>query len=92
MARTEFTETKKKQLVASALEEVSKRIQDGTVSSQLLTEVLKWGTEDRKLETMKKQYEIELLKAKTQSIKDNSQSAEAYQEVIDAMKLYGGTL
>lgn len=92
MAKTSFSETKKKQLVVSALEEVSKRIANGTVSSQLLTEVLRWGTEDRKLESAKKQLEIELLRAKTDSINNNSQSAVDYQEVMKMMKTYRGDI
>lgn len=92
MAKTSFSETKKKQLVVSALEEVSKRITNGTVSSQLLTEVLRWGTEDRKLESAKKQLEIELLRAKTDSINNNSQSAVDYQEVMKMMKTYRGDI
>lgn len=92
MAKTSFSETKKKQLVVSALEEVSKRIENGTVSSQLLTEVLRWGTENNKLEAIKKQLEIELMRAKTDSIKNSSQSAEDYQKVIEMMKVYRGEL
>ena len=92
MAKTSFSETKKKQLVVSALEEVSKRIENGTVSSQLLTEVLRWGTENNKLEATKKQLEIELMRAKTDSIKSSSQSAIDYQKVIESMKTYRGEL
>lgn len=87
-----ITETKRKRLVADALELAEKKIKDGTASSQILTTIIKMGTEDAKLERIKKEYEIELLRAKTQSINAASKKDEQYEEVIAAMKEYGGAL
>ena len=87
-----ISETKRKRLVADALELAEKKIKDGTASSQILTTIIKMGTEDAKLERIKKEYEIELLRAKTQSINAASKKDEQYEEVIAAMKEYGGAL
>lgn len=87
-----ITEPRRKKLVADALALAEKKIQDGTASSQILTTIIKMGTEDAKLERIKKEYEIELLRAKTQSITAASKKDEQYEEVIAAMKEYGGAL
>lgn len=87
-----ISETRRKKLVADALALAEKKIQDGTASSQILTTIIKMGTEDAKLERIKKEYEIELLRAKTQSINAASKKDEQYEEVIAAMKEYGGAL
>lgn len=87
-----LSETKRKQLVADALSLAEKKIRDGTASSQILTTIIKMGTEDAKLERIKKEYEIELLRAKAQSINAASKKDEQYEEVIAAMKEYGGAL
>lgn len=87
-----ISESRRKKLVADALTLAEKKIQDGTASSQILTTIIKMGTEDAKLERIKKEYEIELLRAKTQSINAASKKDEQYEEVIAAMKEYGGAL
>lgn len=76
------------QLVNKAYNIAEKQMEEGTVSSQVLTQFLKMGTaiEEAKLERLK--YENELIKAKTEAIRSSKNMEVLYENAIKAMKSY----
>lgn len=83
-------EGREKQLIALAVDLVEQRLRDGTASSQETTHFLKLASQKAKLENERAAAELELMKAKTQAIKDQADMKILYKEAIDAMKLYSG--
>lgn len=83
-------EHRQNQLVAKAMNLAEKQLDNGTASSQVITQFLKYGTINAQLEREKLIYENELLRAKREQIDSQKKSEEAYKEVINALKIYGG--
>lgn len=83
-------EAREDQLIAMAMDVVEERLRNGTASSQETTHFLKLGSKKTKLEKEKLQYEIELVKAKTESIQSQQHIEELYSNAISALKLYKG--
>lgn len=83
-------EARENQLIALAVDLVEQRLRDGTASSQETTHFLKLAsTKSRKeLDMMDKQ--MELMSAKTESIKAEKARDEMFKEAIEAMKRYSG--
>lgn len=83
-------DAREKQLISLAMDEVEKRIRNGTASSQELCHFLKLGTQEKKLEREKLKKENELLVAKTEALKSAKQVEELYKEAIKAFGIYSG--
>lgn len=83
-------EGRENQLIALAVDVAEEQLLNRTASSQVITHFLKLGTTIASLEKAKLEHENELLKAKTDSIKDSRNNETDYKKVIRAMRLYRG--
>lgn len=83
-------EARENQLIAKAVDEAEKRIENGTASDSLLIHWLRQGTVKMQLEKEKLQADVELARAKSDSIAAAKQQTELAAEAIKAMKLYTG--
>lgn len=83
-------EARENQLIAMAVDEVEKRLQNGTISSQLLAILLKLATTKAQLEIEKLRSDISLQKAKEQEIEDKASNSDLYAAALSAFKSYKG--
>lgn len=83
-------EARENQLISLAIDLVERRLIDGTASAQETTHFLKLASRKAKLEAERAELENELIKAKTQSLRDQVDMKILYKEAIDAMRLYSG--
>lgn len=83
-------ENRLQELVSLAVDLAEKKLRDGTASSQIITTLLNYGTEDKKLEREKIRSEIRLRDAKIQEIKSGEEMKELYSNAIEAMRTYQG--
>ena len=63
---------------------------DGTASAQETTHFLKLASKKAKLEAERAELENELIKAKTQNLRDQADMKTLYKEAITAMRRYSG--
>lgn len=83
-------EARENQLISLAVDLVEQRLRDGTASAQETTHFLKLASRKAKLEAERAELENELIKAKTQSIRDQADIKTLYKEAIAAMRRYSG--
>lgn len=83
-------EARENQLIAQAMDHVEKQIEDGTVSSQVLTHFLKLGSSRERLEQERLAQENDMLAAKTEIMKSAKRVEELYSEALNAMRSYSG--
>lgn len=83
-------EARENQLISLAIDLVEQRLRDGTASSQETTHFLKLATQKSKLERERQELENELIKAKTQNLRDQADMKVLYADAIAAMRKYGG--
>lgn len=83
-------EARENQLVALAYDVAEQQLLDGTISSQVLSQLLKAGSTKGQAELLKLQRENELLRAKTESIESAQRTDELYSEALKAMRNYSG--
>lgn len=83
-------EARENQMISLAMDLVEKRILEGTASSQETTHFLKLGTTKARMEKEALSKQIELLQAKTESLKSQAHVEELYKEALDAMRRYSG--
>lgn len=83
-------EARENQLISLAIDLVEQRLIDGTASSQETTHFLKLASRKAKLEAERAELENELIKAKTQAIRDQADMKTLYQDAIKAMQRYSG--
>ena len=83
-------EARENQLISLAIDLVEQRLIDGTASAQETTHFLKLASRKAKLEAERAELENELIKAKTQSIRDQADMKTLYKEAITAMRIYSG--
>lgn len=83
-------EAREMQLASLAVDLVEQRLLDGTASAQETVHFLKLVSQKTKLELERAKLENELIKAKTQSIKDQADMKALYKDAIAAMRRYGG--
>jgi hypothetical protein len=83
-------EARENQLISLAIDLVEQRLLDGTASSQETTHFLKLATNKAKLERERFELENELIKAKTQALRDQADMKTLYANAIAAMRRYGG--
>lgn len=78
------------QLVALAYDLAERQLRDGTASSQVITEFLKYGSHKAELERQKLERENELLRVKAEKIQSEERSEELFNRAIKAMQRYSG--
>ena len=83
-------EARENQLISLAVDLAEQQLRDGTASSQVITHYLKLGTTRERLEKELLEREVELKKAKTESIQSAERIEKLYSEAITAMRIYGG--
>lgn len=83
-------EARESQLINLAIAQAEKELRAGTASSQIVCHYLKLATQQSRLETEILKSQNEYLKAKTDGIKAASKMEETYEEVLNALKRYGG--
>ena len=83
-------EMREQQLISLAVDLVEQRLRDGTASSQETTHFLKLASRKAKLDTERAALENEMIKAKTQAIRDQVDVKTLYKDAIEAMKRYSG--
>lgn len=83
-------EARENQLIALAYDVAEQQLLDGTISSQVLSQLLKSGSMKGRAELRKLESENELLRVKAESIQSAARSDEIYQNALKAMKNYSG--
>lgn len=83
-------EAREKQLIALAVDLVEKRLREGTASSQEVTHILKLGSARADLEKEMLRHQVELVKAKTESLQSGKRVEELYANALKAMRSYSG--
>lgn len=77
-------------MIEIAMEAAEKKIKSGKASSQLLTHFLKKASVKETLEKEKLEAEVELLKAKKESLESQKLLQELYADAIKAFAIYTG--
>lgn len=83
-------EARENQLISLAVDLVEQRLRDGTASSQETTHFLKLASRKAKLESERFELENELIRAKTQALRDQADMKALYADAIAAMRRYSG--
>lgn len=83
-------EARENQLIALAVDRVEQRLLDGTATSQEIIHFLRLGSSRNELEMEKLRKENELLRAKTEAVESEKETAALFQKAIEAMKSYRG--
>ena len=75
-------------LISLSMQEVEKRILDGTATSQMLVHYLKLGSSKGRLENALLEKEMELKQAKTKMIQSSENVEKLYNDAMEALKSY----
>lgn len=81
-------EARENQMISHAVDLAEKQLIEGTASSAIIVHYLKLATVKESLEREKLIEENKLLRAKTEALQAEKQSAEAYIEAVKAMREY----
>lgn len=84
-------EAKENQMISLAFDLAEKRLMNGTATSQEVTHFLKLGSSKERLERQLMEQDIELKKAKTESIQSAKRVEELYINALNAMRTYTGS-
>lgn len=76
--------------ISLAMDLAERKLRDGTASSQLISQFVKYGSSHERLERENQELNNQLLVAKTDAIKSAERMEEVYAEAINAMRSYGG--
>lgn len=88
VART--AESREEDMIGLAMDLVEERLRNGTATSQETTHFLKLATQRERLERLKLEQEIELSKAKIDSLRTAEETKKLYEEAIRAFRTYQG--
>lgn len=83
-------EARENQLVSLAVDLAEQQLIEGTASSQVITHYLKLGSTKEKLEQQFKEKQMELMDAKTETLKSTQRIEELYTNALNAMRNYSG--
>lgn len=83
-------EGRENQLINLAIDEIERRLINGTASSQILTALLKLATTKAQLELEKLRSDIALQRAKEQEIEDKASNSDLYAQALAAFRSYKG--
>jgi hypothetical protein len=78
------------EMIALAMDVAREQMENRSVSSQVLTHFIKAGAIKNTLEQRKLELELELVKAKTDSIKSSKNVEDLMKEALKAMRTYSG--
>ncbi len=84
-------ENRENQLIEKAYNLAEERLDNKTASAQEIVHFLKMGTAKAQLEKQKLEAETQLLESKKEMVESSKKSDMVYQQVLDAIKSYGGT-
>lgn len=85
-------EGREQQMIALAMDLAEKKLRDGTASNMLICHFLRYGSTQNKLEQEDKKADVELKKAKVESIHAQRATEEMFAEAISALKGYQGNM
>jgi len=83
-------EAQENRLIGKAVDLAERQLEDGTASAQVITHFLKLGSSREKLEQELVEQNIELQKAKRESMASAARVEELYSAAISAMRAYAG--
>ena len=83
-------EAEENQMISLAMDLAKQQLQDGTASSQLITEFVKRGSTKARIEQEILEKQKELIEAKTQTLQSAQRVEELYSNALNAMKKYSG--
>ena len=83
-------EAKESQMISLAHDLAEKQLREGTTSSQVITHLLKMGSEKERLEREKLEEENRLLKARTKALANAEEIKVLYEQALKAMRSYAG--
>lgn len=83
-------EAREHMMQAMAMDEIEKRLRDGSISNALLLQFLKDTSSKSKLELEKLAEENKLLKAKTAALEAERENSVNTKEVLEALRRYSG--
>lgn len=83
-------EAREQHMISLAVDLAEQRLRDGTASSQIIEHYLRLGSSKSAIECALMQEELELRKARTESIRAERTEEEKYQKAIEAMRIYSG--
>lgn len=83
-------EGRESQMIAKAERLAEQQLEDGSASAQVITHYLKLGSTREQLEQQRLAAEVELQKAKIESLASQGRIEELYTKAIAAMRIYGG--
>ena len=83
-------EARENQIISMAYDLAEQQIRDGTASSQVISHFLKLGSTRERLEHELKMKELELMEAKTESLRSAERSEKLMKEAIEAFRSYSG--
>lgn len=83
-------DNREQQLISLAVDLVEQRLRDGTASAQETVHYLKLASSKTKVDLERAKLENELIRAKTQNLKDQADMKTLYMNAIEAMKRYSG--
>ena len=79
------------QLVSLAVDLAEERLRDKSASNQLISEIIRYGSQKEKLMREKIQRETEMLAAKADALRAHETSVQMIQEAMRAMQEYSPT-
>lgn len=85
-------EAEENQMISLAMDLAKQQLQDGTASSQLITEFVKRGSTKARIEQEILEKQKELIEAKTKSLQSEQRIEELYENALDAMRNYSGQI
>lgn len=83
-------EARENQMIALAVNLAEKQLREGTASSQVITHYLKLATTRERIEKEILEKQKDLIAAKTEAYQSAAKAEVSYQEVIEALRRYGG--
>ena len=83
-------EAREQQLASLAYDVAEEQLASGTASSQVVPHFLKAGSSREKMEQMRMEHEIEMMKVKREAIRNQERADEMFSEALKAMRSYQG--
>lgn len=83
-------EGREQQNTALAVDLAGQQLRDGSASPSVIVHYLKLAMEERKLEQLKIEQEIEMMKAKQAAAKSQASLEETYKKAVAALREYQG--
>lgn len=88
--RAQTPEERENQLIALALDRVEERMLNGTASGQEYVQFIRMASSKARAENEKLKLELDLVRAKTENLRQQQRSDEMFENAIAAFKRYSG--